>query len=279
MGRNLRKWADIPAGHDSPLNYAVTARDKSVIQMVDQALRQNRVMLAYQAVVLAADPSKVVFYEGLIRVLDPSGRVIPAEQFITQVEMAETGRLIDCAALHQGLRMLHKHPDLRLSLNMSARSFGYPKWNQTLTRGLKEDPTVAERLILEITEGSAFQVPELVVAHLNQLQKKGISFALDEFGAGYTSFRHLKQFYFDFLKINGEFIRGIASDPDNQTLTAALLGLARQLDMVCVAASVENAQDATYLQQLGMDCLQGYFFGAPTVRPPWDLSAQRRDTA
>ncbi|HAR52570.1 MAG TPA: EAL domain-containing protein, partial [Roseovarius nubinhibens] len=70
------------------------------------------------------------------------------------------------------------------------------------------DPTVAERLILEITESSAMVVPELVTGFMEKLQHKGVSFALDDFGAGYTSFRYLKQFYFDILKIDGQFIRG-----------------------------------------------------------------------
>lgn len=279
MRRNLRKWADVPAGHDNPLNYAVGKRDQSVLRMVDDAVRSNRAMLAYQAIVPAGDPGRPAFYEGLIRVMDETRRVIPARDFIGEVEATETGRLIDCVALQQGLQMMHDYPDLRLSLNMSARSIGYPKWNQILKRGLKADPTAAERLILEITESSAIHVPELVVNFMSDLQQKGISFALDDFGSGFTSFRYLKQFYFDILKIDGQFIRGVAQDPDNQILTGALLSIARQFDMVCVAESVEAAEDALYLQQIGMDCLQGYYFGAPTVRPPWDQSAWEEASA
>ena len=130
MGRNLKKWADIPAGHDSPLNFAITSRDQSILQMVDKAVRRNRAMLAYQAVVPAGDTSRPAFYEGLIRVMDDTGRVIPAADFINQIEATELGRKIDCIALQQGLKALHDYPDLRLSINMSARSIGYSKWNQ-----------------------------------------------------------------------------------------------------------------------------------------------------
>jgi EAL domain-containing protein (putative c-di-GMP-specific phosphodiesterase class I) len=124
--------------------------------------------------------------------MDETGRVIPARDFITEIETMETGRVIDCLALEKGLRTLQEFPDLRLSVNMSARSIGYPRWNSILKRGLGEDPTVAERLILEITESSAMLVPDLVVGFMDDLQKKGISFALDDFGAGFTSFRYLK---------------------------------------------------------------------------------------
>ncbi|GAB4289177.1 MAG: EAL domain-containing protein [Roseovarius sp.] len=272
-------WADIPAGQDSPLNAAVAARDRHVVRMVDEAARQGRVLLAYQAVVPAGDPARPAFYEGLVRVTDETGRIIPARDFIPQIETSETGRIIDCLALERGLRMMHDYPDLRLAINMSARSIGYGRWNDILRRGLQGDPTLGERLILEITESSAILVPELVASFMSDLQRQGVSFALDDFGSGYTSFRYLKQFYFDILKIDGQYVRGVARDPDNQILTAALLSIAQQFDMVCVAESVETAEDAAYLAAMGMDCLQGYYFGAPTIRPPWDETAWASATA
>ena len=97
------------------------------------------------------------------------------------------GRRIDALALELGLRALSENPDLRLSINMSARSIGYPDWSETLDRGLSEDPTVAERLILEITEASAMVMPDIVSVFMDDLQIRGVSFALDDFGAGFTS--------------------------------------------------------------------------------------------
>ena len=277
--RRAGKWADIPAGHQDPLSYALNARDRSTIEMVENAVRHKQVMLAFQPVVPAAQPERVAFYEGLIRVLDETGRIIPAQDFIDVIENTETGRIIDCLALEKGMRTLSAHPDLRLSINMSARSIGYARWGRILRRGMDADPTVAERLILEITESSAMLVPELVTGFMSDLQRKGISFALDDFGAGYTSFRYLKQFYFDILKIDGQFIRGIARSADNQVLTAALATIARQFEMFTVAESVERAEDAAYLAAIGIDCLQGYYYGAPTVRPTWLSEEVQRRTA
>ncbi|MEO1138849.1 MAG: EAL domain-containing protein [Pseudomonadota bacterium] len=275
MAEKVLKWANVQAGQQNPLAYAVTARDQSVIQMVDEAVRHKQVMLAFQAIVPAGRQDQPAFYEGLIRVLDASGRIIPAREFIHSIEATETGRIIDCLALEKGLRSLREYPQVRLSINMSARSIGYPRWMRSLKRGLSQDPTIAERLILEITESSAMLVPELVVNFMADLQKKGISFALDDFGAGFTSFRYLKDFYFDILKIDGQFIRGIADDPDNQVLTRALVAIAEQFDMVTVAESVEQPRDAIFLQNMGLDCLQGYYFGAPTIQPPWLASTER----
>ena len=83
-----------------------------------------------------------------------------------------------------------KVPNLRLSINMSARSIAYQPWMRVLNRFLKQDPSLAKRLILEITERSTMLVPELVARFMNDLQARGISFALDDFGAGHTAFRH-----------------------------------------------------------------------------------------
>lgn len=262
----------------SPLDHALATRDRNVLQMVEAALRSKQVMLAYQPVMQARAPDNTAFYEGLIRLMDETGRIIPAREFIGEIEELELGRIMDCLALEKGLRTLARQPELRLSINMSARSIGYPRWMRTLRQGISKNATIAERLILEITESSAMTVPELVISFMNEFQSKGVSFALDDFGAGFTSFRYLRDFYFDILKIDGQFIRGIAANPDNQVLTAALISIARQFDMLTVAEFVETESDATFLTELGVDCLQGYYFAAPTVRPHWsaDKEAQAR---
>lgn len=253
----------------SPLDHAVALRDREAVALVRQAVDRGDVVLAFQPVVQSARPDRPAFYEGLIRVLDDTGRIIPARDFIGAVETTGLGRKIDCLALEMGLIALGEDSGLRLAINMSARSIGYPDWMAVLHRGLAADSTAAERLILEITESSAILMPDLVQVFMKDLQQKGVSFALDDFGAGYSSFRYLREFYFDILKIDGQFIRGIADDPDNQVLTHALLALAQHFDMFSVAESVENARDAEYLQRLGVDCMQGYYFGAPTILPPW----------
>lgn len=256
-------------GMASPLGVAISAADADTMRMVEEAIRTRRLALAFQPVVLARDPARVAFHEGLIRVLEPNGRIIPARDFIDAIEAHELGREIDCAALEFGLRALAQHPDLRLAVNMSARSIGYPRWLRLLKKGLDAGPTVGERLILEITESSAMTVPELVVTFMEEWQARGVAFALDDFGAGNTAIRYFKDFMFDILKIDGQFIRGISTDPDNQALVRALLGIGRHFQMFTVAESVERPEDAEALRQMGVDCLQGFLFGAPSVRPPW----------
>ena len=263
-------------GGSNPLAEAVSQRDRNTLDMVRTAIRQGDVLLAYQPVMQTVRPDRPAFYEGLVRVLDNTGRVIPARDFIDVIEATELGRQIDCLALELGLRALHDVPGLRLSINMSARSVGYPRWDETLRRGLSAGPTIAERLILEITESSAMVMPEVVKEFMFRLQRCGITFALDDFGSGYTAFRYLKEFYFDILKIDGQFIRNIDQDADNQVLAQALLSIGRQFEMFTVAEFVETAEEAAYLAAIGMDCMQGYYFGAPTIRPRWVLADKPR---
>ena len=263
-------------GSESPLDAAVSERDRNTLAMVRKAVAERNVVLAFQPIVQAARPDQPAFYEGLVRVLDEKGRVIPARNFISTIETTELGRVIDCLALEMGLLSLAEDPELRLAINMSARSIGYPRWRQTLDRGLAADETAAERLILEITETSAMVVPDIVSVFMNEMQVEGVTFALDDFGAGFTSFRYLRQFYFDVIKIDRQFCKGIADNPDNQVLTQALLSIARHFDMFTVAEGVESGQDAAFLTELGVDCLQGYYFGAPSIMPPWKVEAEQK---
>lgn len=273
-GPNKKALADYPVGYINSPNGSVTQRDQRMLEMVRLAMRTNQVMLAYQPIVQAAAPDKTAFYEGLIRILDTNGRLIPASAFLAAVEDGELGRELDTLALHLGLKALHLNPQLRLSINISARSIGYRPWSQTLERWLNRDELLAERLVLEITESSAMMVPELVVDFMERLQHRGICFAMDDFGAGATALRYFKDFFFDMIKIDGQFAAGVATSADNQVLVSAIVSIARHFDMLTIAECVETEEDARMLARLGVDCLQGHHFAAATTRPDWLASGE-----
>ena len=258
----------------SPFDQALRERSQSTLQMVEEALDARRGVLAYQPVMIAEGKGRTAFHEGLIRVQDPGGRIIPAGDFMNSVEDREAGRRIDALALELGLRELRAQPDLRLSINMSARSIGYRPWMEALEAGLSADPTAAERLILEITERSAMTMPELVISFMADLSDRGIAFALDDFGAGMTSFRYLRDFYFDVMKIDRSFVSGLQHSPDDRALIGAMISVARHFEMLVVAENVEEADEMRVLVDLGVDCLQGYYFAAPMLTPPWRADAR-----
>lgn len=266
--RNINK-IDLMPDDESPFANAVARQKIGAIALVKHALLGGRATLAFQPVMAALNPRKTVFYEGLIRFPDENGRIIPARDFMPHVEETELGRQVDCAALEIGLRHLSLAPDLRISINLSARSIGYGKWNDILGRSLRRDPDIGNRLILEITESSTILLPDLVLSFMKDLRKRGINFALDDFGAGTTSFRYLRDFNFDIVKIDEQFVRNVATDPDNQVLIQALISIAEHFGMHTVAEAVENIIDSNWLAAHGIDCLQGYYWGAPTMTPPW----------
>ena len=262
-GQDLNK----PHGQVSP--NAMETQQNSTIDLVRRAVDQKNLLLAYQPIVHAKNPTRPAYYEGLIRILDDTRHIIPAKDFIETIETMELGRVVDCLALELGLVALAEEPSLRLAINMSARSIGYPRWMDTLNHGLSMDATIAERLILEITESSAMVMPDIVNVFMADLHRRGISFALDDFGSGFTAFRYFRDFQFDIVKIDGQFIRDIHRDADNQVLTNALIAIAQQFDMFTVAECVEKKEEMSFLQEAGIDCLQGYLLGRPETVPIW----------
>lgn len=246
-----------------PFSYALAARDKDIPALVAEALAHGRAQLAFQPIVAAKSGGRIAFYEGFIRLLDPGGRVLPAGSFMASVEDGALGRDIDGVSLRLGLDMLRRNPGLRLAINMSARSIGDGVWRRTLDAALAADPAIGARLILEISEGSAMLLPEVVIRFMADMQPRGVSFALDDFGAGLTAFRYLKDFFFDLVKVDALFVKGIDQSPDNQVLAEALITVAHQFEMFAVAEGVETEGEARHLTRIGVDCLQGYLYGRP----------------
>ena len=246
-----------------PLHFAMASRDADVLNLVCEALASKRVRLAFQPIVTAGPNGRIAFYEGLIRVMDPAVRVIPAAHFMPVIEQTDLGRQVDCATLDLAFRQLRQNPQLRLSINLSARSISDGQWRRVLEAGLAEKSAIGNRLIFEISETSAMLLHEIVIRFMAEMQPRGIAFALDGFGAGLMAFRHLKDFFFDLVKIDKGFVHGIADDPDNQVLTEALITVAQQFEMLVIADGVETQRDAEILSQMGAECLQGYLYGVP----------------
>jgi EAL domain-containing protein (putative c-di-GMP-specific phosphodiesterase class I) len=251
----------------SPLTAAISVQDRETLAMVASALKDRRMRLAFQPVVYAADPTLIGFFEGFIRLLNLRDQVIPARDFMAAVEQRQLGRDIDCAALQLGLMAMQRNPQIRVSINMSARSVGYRPWMDVLNRALQDNPRLGPNLILEINEDSALQVPDVLKPFMAEMREKGIVFALDDFGAGMTSLRLLEELDFEIAKIDGLLVKNVDRSRATKSAARAAIAMAQELGMYVVAEAVETEGEANWLRDAGVGCLQGYLFGAPTVTP------------
>jgi len=251
----------------SPLDAAISAQDRDTLAMVASALKDRRMRLAYQPVVYASDPTLIGFFEGFIRLLNLRDQVIPARDFMAAVEQRQLGREIDCAALQLGLMAMQRNPQIRVSINMSARSVGYRPWIDILNRALTEMPRLGANLILEINEDSALQVPDVLKPFMAEMREKGIVFALDDFGAGMTALKLLQELDFEIAKIDGSLVKNVDRSPAAKSAARAAIAMAQELGMYVVAEAVETEGEANWLREAGVGCMQGYLFGPPTVTP------------
>jgi EAL domain-containing protein (putative c-di-GMP-specific phosphodiesterase class I) len=157
----------------------------------------------------------------------------------------------------------------RIAINASVVQLRHPAFAALVSGALKRHQVAAERLEIEVTESVLLDDNQTALTVLHKLQSEGVTVALDDFGAGYTSFRNLKAIAVDSVKIDGSFVRGVADNVDNQLFIRTLLGLAEGFGLETVAECVENNLEAQHLAKRGVNLLQGNLFGLPSIERPW----------
>jgi len=235
---------------------------------VQRAIQERRLIFTYQPIV-DAQTHEIIKYECLIRMREECGTIVPAGTFIPVVEQLGMSRYMDRYVLDLAVDELRAVPDLRLALNISGLTAMDQSWLRALTAAVKATPDIASRLIIEITETAALHDIEESARFVNAARDIGCQVAIDDFGAGFTSFRHLKALTVDLVKIDGSFVRNLSQNPDNQLFIRNLMGLAGTFGLKAVAEFVENAEDAHLLREVGVHYLQGYYFGQPSQERPW----------
>jgi EAL domain-containing protein (putative c-di-GMP-specific phosphodiesterase class I) len=243
-------------------------RSSAIGGIVEAALRQNRFLFAYQPVVCAAT-GRVDYFECLLRMRDEAGNIVAGGEFITAVEHFGLIGLIDRFVLERAVQELSAYPEVRLGFNVSGLTACDRPWLRLLISRLRNRPDLTRRLIVEITETAALHDIEESARFVDTLRDTGCRVALDDFGAGHTSLRHLQSLAVDTVKIDGSFIRNVADSRENQVFLRHLLGLTKGFALSTIAECVESAEDAAMLRAEGIDYLQGYHVGAPTIERPW----------
>ena len=240
-------------------------------------LKEDRFKLAYQPIVDATS-GKTIMHEALLRMADGQGNMIGAGHLIPIAEKLGLIRLIDRTVAQLTVATLLTYPDARLSFNVSGTTATDPRWFSQLTEILETHREVTPRLTIEITETVALSDLQETARFTKTLRDLGCAVAIDDFGAGYTSFRNLKALNVDILKLDGTFCQRLAQNNDNQYFVRSLIDLANKFDLTTIAEWVETQEDAQCLRDWGADLLQGHLFGRASVDIPW-IAAEAGDPA
>jgi diguanylate cyclase (GGDEF)-like protein len=232
------------------------------------ALGEQRLVLAYQPIV-GARSRQPEHYECLLRMQRKDGTVAAAGDFIPAAETLGLVRHADRRALEIAVAQLYRHPHIKLSINVSGTTAGDHSWLQSFINYVRENREVAERMTVELTETAALQAFEENARFVTRLRDMGCRVAIDDFGAGYTSFRNLHNLRVDMVKIDGEYVKNLSGSPDNQLFVRTLVDLAKNFQLETVAEWVGSEQDAELLVDFGVDFFQGYYFGEPELSPAW----------
>jgi diguanylate cyclase (GGDEF)-like protein len=233
------------------------------------ALNQRRIGLGFEPVVEARAQDKVVFYESLVRMRQDNGEFLLGPDIVPIAEKLGLIRLVDHRVLELVIAELAEAPGIQLSLNISPGTTMDPDWWAIMESLLKAHPDVAARLIVEITETVAIQDIDDVRGFVSRLKNFGCRIAIDDFGAGYTSFRNLRKLGVDIVKIDGAFVRNITQSSDDRAFVQTLIDLARRLGIKTVAEWVQDAEAAQMLSEWGCDYIQGHLIGLASPRRPW----------
>jgi diguanylate cyclase (GGDEF)-like protein len=232
------------------------------------ALNERRITLAYEPVVEAAS-RHTAFYECLMRVRRVDGGFAHANEIIPVAERLGLVRLLDHRALEMVVQELSAAPALRASVNVSPASTTDPNWWNGLGGLLKAHAGVGERLIIEITETAVIRDIDEAKGFVARVKDLGCKIAIDDFGAGYTSFRNLRKLGVDIVKIDGDFIHNIARSEDDRAFVHTLIDLTHRLGLKTVAEWVKDEEAAELLRGWGCDYLQGELVGLASIERPW----------
>jgi diguanylate cyclase (GGDEF)-like protein len=252
------------------------AQRKVNIRVTDEivtALNERRIVMAFEPVVEAASRHPA-FHECLIRMEQDDGQMLLAPDIVPVAEKLGLIRLVDHRVLELVVAELANSPGVQLSLNISPDTTMDPDWWASIESLMHAHPGVAERLIVEITETVAIQDIDDLRGFVTRLKNFGSRIAIDDFGAGYTSFRNLRNLGVDIVKIDGAFVQNLSRSADDRAFVQTLIDLARRLSIKTVAEWVQDEESAAMLRDWGCDYIQGRLIGLASSERPWAVKAE-----
>ena len=235
---------------------------------INNALEESRFELFRMTIqpLQKADPG--AHYELLLRMKDEMGKIVSPNEFIKAAERYGITPQIDRWVVRNALRWLISEADERerlamCSINLSPQSFTDEKFLPDLQGWVRDSGIDGSKLCFEITEHAAIQSYSQANRFINAMKDLGCKFALDDFGTGHSSFGYLKNFPVDYLKIDGQFVKGILHDPIDREMVRSINEIGHLTGKQTIAEFAENEEIIAMLRSLGVDYAQGYGISAP----------------
>ncbi|MBQ0790128.1 MAG: EAL domain-containing protein, partial [Cycloclasticus sp.] len=263
LGRNR---VSLFEGEDE--NLVTLRNDAKWVPHIRRALSEDLFQLVFQPVVKVSD-GHVSHYETLIRMVGDSGELLTPEQFIPVAERMGLINHIDLWVVSHIIDYIAALPKAKeevcFTVNLSSHALQGDYLLPVLKKKLETSWISPSRLTFEITETAAvtnFEKTRLMVSKIRAL---GCRFALDDFGAGFSSFNYIKNFPVDYLKIDGQFTQNLVVDSADQVLVKSMIDVAHSLGKKAIAEYVSNAEIFRILKEFGVDYVQGYLVGKAEV--------------
>lgn len=269
---STRGYGRFVAYAPSPTRDARRRGNASLSSEMVAAVENDRLRLFFQPIV-DIETRRADYHEGLLRLARADGSFAPAVDFIQICEQLGLIRLVDCFSLKRTIEVLAANPEARISLNVSAETLSDGEWLSQLARSAAANPDIVKRLTVEITESAVIRNIEEMELFTSTIHDLGGSIAIDDFGAGFSSFRHLRSLDVDVVKIDGAFIENLPRSPDDLAFVRALSSLAHAFDVKVVAEWVQNEETVALLREVGVHYLQGNLVGA--AMPLWQTTPAR----
>jgi diguanylate cyclase (GGDEF)-like protein len=254
------------------------SQNRESTDRVLSALNDRRIRLAYQPIVHSAT-REVAMYESLVRMIGTDGALHGAGQIVPVAERLSFLHLIDHRVTELAIETLRARPEITLTINVGVDTALHPDWLAAFRANLAVDTAVARRLVVEITETSLIEDIQAAKRLIEEIKACGARVAIDDFGAGHTSFRNMRLLPIDILKIDGTFIKNLATSEDDRFFVQTLLQLARHLGIETVAEWVQDKETADLLTSWRVEYLQGDYLGAADEIVPGHASEPLRAIA
>lgn len=231
------------------------------VELIKKAIKDNRFILFYQPIIKVR--GQILHYEALIRMFDEKDAIIPPNIFIPVAERFGLMSQIDRWVVRNVIRTLEKNQYISVFINLSGHSLGDRALLSFIEESIRNSKIEPAHLGFEITETSAIRDLSQSEKWIKRIKQLGCKFALDDFGVGFSSFSYLSNLPVDYLKIDGSFVKSLDKDPTQKALIQAMNAVAHALGKQTIAEFVESRDILSILQDLNVDCGQGYYIGRP----------------